>query len=352
MTLFPFLRLSFLLQKAKPLVVSLAIFLAACANDPFITHPENYNQLPQDDKLRYIAEMQDRLDRVAGSLQIGNADICRNQVRHLLGFAAMNKYTYSPKMTSTASQVFGLGERLQITSVISSSGAEKAGLQRGDILLTIEGKPVPQGPTAESETVKMLSPIVAKNSAVRITILRNNVKHPLTVPLTRACGFRVELGHTDQVNAYSDGQRILITRGMMRFTQNDSELAYVIGKEMAHNVLNHAKTLHTMEANRQIIDHLIQVTPKTSKVGKISPMTKQFDLDSDTLGLAMALRAGYDIDLAVDFWTRLSRAHPASSPGSYTAAHPNSRARLEVMPKVISRIKAAEKRKKALSRKQ
>lgn len=352
MTPFPFSRLSLLLQKTKPLAACLAIFLAACANDQFITHPENYSQLPQDDKLRYIAEMQDRLDRVAGTLQIGNADLCRNQVRHLLGFAAMNKYSYSPKMTSTASQVFGLGERLQITSVITGSGAEKAGLQRGDILLTIEGKPAPQGPAAENETVKMLSPIVAKNSAVRITIERNGVSYPLTVPLTRACGFRVELGHTDQVNAYSDGKRILITRGMIRFTQNDNELAYVIGKEMAHNVLNHARTLHTTETNRKIIDNLIQVAPKTGKVGKIRPMTRQFDLDSDTLGLAMALRAGYHIDSAVDFWTRLSRAYPAASTGSYTANHPNSRARLEVMPRAVSRIKAAEKRKKALSRKQ
>lgn len=352
MTLFPFSRHFFLSPKAKPLAALLALLLAACANDPFITYPENYNQLPQDDKLRYIADMQDRLDRVAGTLQIGNADLCRNQVRHLLGFAAMNKYSYSPRMTSTASQVFGLGERLQVASVIAGSGAEQAGLQRGDILLTIEGKPVPQGPTAENETVKMLSPIVAKNSAVKITIERNGIKYPLTVPLTRACGFRVELGHTDQVNAYSDGQRILITRGMMRFTQNDSELAYVIGKEMAHNVLNHARTLHTTEANRKIIDNLIQVTPRTGSTGKIKPMTRQFDLDSDTLGLAMALRAGYDIDSAVDFWTRLVRAYPASSTGSYTAAHPNSRARLEIMPKAVSRIKAAEKRKKALSRKQ
>lgn len=352
MTLFPFPKPSLLLQKAKPLAALLALFLAACANEPYITHPENYSQLPQDDKLRYIADMQDRLDRVAGTLQIGNADLCRNKVRHLLGFAATNKYSYSQKMTSTATQVFGLGERLQVSSVIAGSGAEQAGLERGDILVTIEGKPVPQGPAAESEIVRMLAPIVAKNSPVRITIERDGILHALTVPLTRACGFRVELGHTDKVNAYSDGQRILITRGMMRFTQNDSELAYVIGKEMAHNVLNHARTLQTTATNRKIIDNLIQVTPKTGYVGKPRPMTRQFDVDSDTLGLAMALRAGYDIDAAVDFWTRLTRAYPASSIGSYTAGHPNSRARLETMPRAVSRIKAAERRKKALSNKQ
>ncbi len=339
-------------KKAGRIAALFAVFLlAACAGDPALDQSGHYNQLPKDDKLRHIVDMQDRLDRVSGTLQIGNADLCRNQVRNLLGFAATNKYSYSSGMTSTASQVFGMGEKLQVTNVIPGGGAQRAGLERGDILLTIEGKPVPQGPAAETETVKMLSPIVSKNSSVKMRIDRNGTAYDLVVPLTRACGFRVELGHTDNVNAYSDGQRILITRGMMRFAANDNELAYVIGKEMAHNVLNHARTLQTTEANKKIIDNLIQVTPKATITGKPSkPMTKQFDLDSDTLGLAMALRAGYEIDSAVDFWTRFIRAYPASNTTSYTASHPNSRARLELMPKSISRIKSAEKRKKALSR--
>lgn len=296
--------------------------------------------------------MQDRLDRVAGTLQIANADLCRKQVRNLLGFSATNKYSYSLAMTSAASQVFGLGERLQVTNVIPGSGAQQAGLERGDILLTIEGKAVPQGPTAENETMKMLSPIVVKNTPIKMAVERNGVTKKLTISLTQACGFRVELGHTDNVNAYSDGQRILITRGMMRFAQQDHELAYVIAKEMAHNVLNHAHTLQTTEANKKIIDNLIQVTPSPTVAGKpAKPMTKQFDLDSDTLGLAMALRAGYEIDSAVDFWTRFIRAYPASDPTSYTASHPDSRARLEWMPKSVARIKSAEKRKKDLSKK-
>ena len=325
-----------------------AFLLAACAGNPSLEQPENYSQRPKDDRLRHIVDMQDRLDRVSGALQIANADLCRNQVRNLFGFAATNKHSYSAAMTATASRVFGMGERLQVTNVIPGSGAQKAGLERGDILLTIEGQSVPQGQTAETETVKMLSPIVSKNSSVKMTVERNGATHELVIPLTRACGFRVDLGHIDNVNAYSDGQRILITRGMVDFAKNDNELAYVIAKEMAHNVLNHVNTLQTAKTNRKIIDSLIQVMPKAVAPAKTKPMSKQFDLDSDTLGLAMALRAGYEIDSAVDFWTRFIQANPASNVSSYTAAHPNSRARLELMPKSVSRIKSAEKRKKSL----
>ncbi|NLC23551.1 MAG: PDZ domain-containing protein, partial [Oxalobacter sp.] len=173
-------------HKAGRIAALFAVFLlAACAGAPSLDQPENYSQLPKDDKLRHIVDMQDRLDRVSGTLQIGNADLCRNQVRNLLGFAATNKYSYSSGMTSTASQVFGMDERLQVTNVIPGGGAQRAGLERGDILLTIEGKPVPQGPTAETETVKLLSPIVSKNSSVKMRIDRNGTSYDLVVPLTR-----------------------------------------------------------------------------------------------------------------------------------------------------------------------
>lgn len=350
--LFTARTLSRLKNGGRIAAVLAALTLSACAMDQTGTQSESYNQMPKDDRLRSIVDMQNRLDRVAGTLLVGNADLCRNQVRNLLGFSATNKYSYSSAMSGTAAEVFGLGERLQVTNVIPGGGAQRAGLLDGDTLLTIEGKTVPQGPTAENEVVKMLSPIVGKNSSVKMTVERNGTMQNIVVPLTRACGFRVELGHTDSANAYSDGQRILITRGMMRFAQNDNELAYVIGKEMAHNVLNHARTMQVTEANKKIIDNLIRVTPGSTIASRpAKPMTKQFDLDSDTLGLAMALRAGYEIDSAVDFWTRLVRTYPASNPASYTAAHPSSRARLELMPKSVARIKSAEKRKKALSKK-
>ncbi len=339
------------LKKSRYLIACFVIsLLTACAGHQGTAYPENFSGLTKYDKLRYIIDMQNRLDKIAGTLQINNANLCRKQVRYLLGFSAANKYSYSPVMISTATTSFGLGERLQVTNVIDGSGAKKAGLMPGDILIAVNGKALPQGANAENETVKMLSPIVAEKTAVNLTIERHGYPYVLNIPLTKACGFRVELGHSDTVNAYSDGKRILITRGMMTFAQNDHELAYVIGKEMAHNVLNHAQTLQIKEANKKIIDSLIPVNPKNVPTNQSTkPMTRQFDIDSDTLGLAMALRAGYEIDSAVGFWTRLYQTHPRSNPATYSALHPNSKARLNLMPKSITRIKAAEKRRKALS---
>ena len=52
---------------------------------------------------------------------------------------------------------------------------------------------------------------------------------------TNVCDYPVLLGDDDALNAYADGNNIIITRGMMRFLESDRELALVIGHELAHN---------------------------------------------------------------------------------------------------------------------
>ena len=328
------------------IAVSAIFVLGACTGGQTVRPDERGQHQQHGDRLGQIIAMQERLNQVGGTLLTANASLCRNHVRNLVGFSAANRYSYSLPMATAASRHYGFDERLRVTNVVGNSGAGKAGLRKGDVLVTIEGKAVPVGPAAESEVVKLLSPIVEKNSSVKMTVMRDGSAKALAFPLTLACGFRVELGYSDNINALSDGQRILVTQGMMRFARTDAELAFVIAKEMAHNVLNHARSLQTTEGNRKIIDNLMQLTPNPAlPVVPSEPMTEQFDLDSDTLGLAMALRAGYDIDYATDFWARLTRTGSAS----YTASHPHSRARLDRMPNSIKRIKAAERKRSGRS---
>ena len=171
----------------------------------------------------------------------------------------------------------------------------------------------------------------------------------MTVSLTPACGFRIELGQTGNVNAYSDGNRILVTQGMMLFAKSDEDLAYILSKEMAHNVLGHAKTLQNTHAATSLIDNLMLTPPRQATSTGLKPMPKKFDIDADTLSLAMSLRGGYGIDNATRFWKRLAYRFPATNAMNYTALHPATSARLEAMPNAITRIKAIDKRRKALA---
>lgn len=326
-----------------------AVLVSACATSTgWLDDEETILETTGPAKLKQIIAMQDRLDRVGGKLLINNAVLCRKQLRNLLGFSVANKYTYSPSSATLASEIYGLDDRLQIMNVIPGSGAEQAGLQRGDILSLIDGKPVPRGIHAERDTVEMLSSLVSRQKSLNLTVLRNRVPRKIAVSLTPACGFRIELGQTAHVNAYSDGNRILVTQGMMLLAKSDEELAYILSKEMAHNVLEHAKMLQNTRAATSLIDNLILTPTRPMSHSGLKPMPKKFDIDADTLSLAMSLRGGYGIDNAPRFWKKLAYRFPATNAMNYTTLHPATSARLEAMPNAIIRIKAIDKRRKAL----
>lgn len=306
---------------------------------------------PEQATLRTIISQQDRLYRVAAPLLVKNPELCKGNARNLLGFTAKNKFSYSSELVDAAQQLYGLDDRLQVMGVLEGSGAARAGIRRGDKLQSVEGKPVPQGPDAERQAATMLAPYVMKGNSVRLTMLRNGASVPVTVPFTRACAYSIELGNSDNVNAYDDGRRVLITRGMMNFAASDNELAYVLAKEMAHNSLNHAQVQNTAGTVGAIIDNLVRIHPDMSTMAGtsgIKPMPQTFDAAADTLSLYMLARAGYDINQAPRFWERLAAQYPASVLNGYTAIHPSTAYRLSVMDKISADVKAKQGRQAPL----
>lgn len=306
---------------------------------------------PQQLMLRDIVAQQDRLYRVAAPLLVNNTDLCKGNARNLLGFTAKNKYSFSDELSEAAQQAYGMDDRLQVMGVLAGSGAARAGIRVGDKLDMVEGKPVPPGVDAERQAATMLAPLITRGASARLTMLRNGMPVQVNVPFTRACAYSIELGNADNVNAYNDGRRVLITRGMMNFAANDNELAYVLAKEMAHNSLNHARVQRTTATAGAIIDNLIRIRPDMSAMSGLSgmkPMPQTMDAASDTLSLYMVARAGYDIDAAPRFWERLASQYPPSALNGYTALHPATSYRLSVMDKIIVDVKGKRDRRQPL----
>jgi hypothetical protein len=300
---------------------------------------------PQQLMLRDIVAQQDRLYRVAAPLLVNNTELCKGNARNLLGFTAKSKYSFSDELSEAAQQLYGMDDRLQVMGVLAGSGAAKAGIRVGDKLDMVEGKPVPPGSDAERQAATMLAPLINRGASVRLTMVRNGAPVQVTVPFTRACAYSIELGNADNVNAYNDGRRVLITRGMLNFAANDNELAYVLAKEMAHNSLNHARVQRTTGTAGAIIDNLIRVRPDMSAMAGTSgmkPMPQTMDAAADTLALYMVARAGYDINAAPRFWERLASQYPASTLNGYTAIHPATAYRLSVMDKIVVDVKGKQ----------
>jgi beta-barrel assembly-enhancing protease len=333
-------------------ILTAALLLAACASQgPVVTKlpepkPVVVAPPPVDPalvkELNAVVAMQDRLYRVGAPLLVNNTELCKGNARNLLGFTAKNKYSYSAEFVDAANQALGLNDRLQIMDVVDGGGAAKAGLRRGDILVAAEDKPLPQGPDAESKAAGTLAPLVMGKSQVKLSIVRANANMAVNVPLTHACAFGIQLGRADFVNAYADGHRVMITRGMLNFVHGDEELAYVLAKEMAHNAFAHAQKQHMNATVGGIIDNLARMHPDLSTMSGASgvkPMPQELDNAADALALYMAARAGYDVTGAPAFWQRLAAQYPSSVANGYNAIHAPIAARMPTIDKTVAEIK-------------
>jgi Zn-dependent protease with chaperone function len=85
------------------------------------------------------------------------------------------------------------------------------------------------------------------------------------------------------IYAYSNPRRIRITRGMVNFAADDSELAFVVAHELAHILLNDFEKY---------------------RIGDRRPL----DLAADQTGMRLAARAGYDPDKGARLLLRLADA--------------------------------------------
>jgi hypothetical protein len=351
--------------RTAALGITAALLLSACATQaprapgttPRITERpvEAPSLTPQmaaaADTLTKMADLQHRLYKVAAPLLIQNAELCKGQARNLLGFTAKNRWSYPGDYNEAAHVAFGMDERLQVTGVLAGSGAARAGLQTGDVLLAAGGKPLPTGEHALSQAGAIFGKIIASQASLPMTVERRRSERQLTIPVTRACAFAIELGNSDNVNAYGDGSRVLVTRGMINFTHNDDELAFVLAKTMAHNMLGHPAAQRNSATIGSIIDNLKSITPDTSMLigsGGIKAMPAEADAAADRLGIYLAARAGYDIEDAPAFWKRLAEAYPPTVLNGYSANHPALPQRLAAVEKATADIKSKRSAKRPL----
>ena len=340
--------------------LTLTLLLSACATSvqapPTGTGlPETIQVTPEMANARatvsQMVALQDRLYKVAGPLLIENADLCKAQARNLLGFTAKNKFSYPGEYADAAQAVLGYGDRLQISNVLAGSGAARADLRKGDGLIAAEGQPLPTGPDAETDAARVLGPLLGKRSMLKMTIARGLGNQVLNVPITRACAFRVELGNADNVNSYADDQRLMLTRGMIAFAQTNNAIAYVMAKDMAHNILGHAAAQRSMATLGSIIDNLVAVQPDltmlVSRAG-VKPMPRRLDAAADRLAIYLLARAGYNIDQAAAFWQHLASQYPASVSNGHTANHPATAYRIAAINKAVAEVQAKQAGGKAL----
>ena len=337
------------------LLLAALVMLASCTVAPVKippTVPEKKVQPSQDvSELSVLVARQERIYRVAAPLMVKNAQLCRSFARPLLGFTAKNRYSYPAELVPAAEVSLKLDDRLRVMQVLEGSGAMRAGIRAGDILQSIQDQALPLGAQAESEAARLLAPLVKNAIDISVVVLRQERPISLIIPLTAACAFSMEVGHAPQVNAYADGRRIMVTRGMLNFLSSDEELAVVLAREIAHNVLQHAASQQMTATVASTIDTLLPLKPDSAALagrGGLRAMSAKADQEADRLAMYMLARAGYDPAAAERTMEKIAQSYPASQNNTYTALHPWTHERRQSMQIILSEIRQKQTSKNPL----
>ncbi len=169
----------------------------------------------------------------------------------------------------------------------------------------------------------------------------------------RGCYYYFSLNRSDELNSHADGKKVVIYTGMMRFTQNDDELAVVMGHEFAHNLMGHVQA----QKNNGTIGMLlggaldaiatsqgVSTQSSGAELGKevaVMSYSVDFEQEADYVGLYIMARAGYDIRRAPNFWRRMSLENPEEI---YTnSTHPSNAARFVALQKAIYEVEYKRK---------
>ena len=229
-----------------------------------------------------------RVAAVAWRLQTANVALCPDSVA-LPGFSVETLDQYAAGERAQATAEFGLKDLPQVSAVVPGSAADRAGLREGDMLLAVDGQPMPRA-MADRPDYKRTALVEAAlaTALARPPVTLTLASRTVTFSGDRGCASNVQLVPGGRLDAVADGHYVQISGVMYEFVANDSELAFIIAHELAHNIVAEA-----------------------GRAGRASAQRKA-ELAADRAAIGMMTQAGYDADAVVPLMERLRRKNRLS----------------------------------------
>jgi beta-barrel assembly-enhancing protease len=303
--------------------------LAGCAgpmtSSPQGSSPEIAQETARQNELVYkrIVQDQDRIFNLAHALETANAEFCGAQVRDMHGFSLWSLMTVPPRYRDAAASLYNLQSRVAVQSVADFSPADKAGIKSGDFIVSVNGQEIPAGPQGVAMVRRALD-AAGKGRSDIVLERAGKIINTRVMPLP-GCNFAVLLEYgSNEINASADGDSIMVSKGIVRFAENDDELALVIAHELAHNVMQH---VGKMRQNSMVgslgglaVDGIFAAAGIGTN-GQFMQMGAQmgagangvaFEQEADYIGMYFMERAGFNSTGVADFWRRMAAENPRS----------------------------------------
>jgi metalloendopeptidase OMA1, mitochondrial len=170
-------------------------------------------------------------------------------------------------------------------------------------------------------------------------------------PQTR---FHVAIQENSDANAYCTPQgQIVIYTGLLQLVNNDSELAAVLGHEVAHSTRGH----HARQATSSVLGDLAvraigsriggvagSVLPIAKKYGMDLPFSRSHEYEADEVGMSYMARAGYDPAYAYSFWQRMAHRPDRANIPAFLSTHPSNEARIMRIEGLMNQMRGQYRR--------
>ena len=245
-----------------------------------------------------------RVERVAHRVLTANAELCPRT--HLAsGLSVHTVQDYPEALRGVARHLLDVDDGVTVRSVVRGGPADEAGLEPGDAVREVGGMPI-SASVAARRYWDMAEDRELQKRMVRLEFTRDGARQSALLAPEPACDYPVSIAFSPTPNAFTDGERLIITSELVRRTETDSRLALILAHELAHAVA-----------------HMSSLQNPDRSFGE----GRALELDADAKGLVMVARAGYDMDEAIEEMDRFGRGFaPIGSP-----THPAHQERVEAL---------------------
>jgi len=154
--------------------------------------------------------------------------------------------------------------------------------------------------------------------------------------------WEVAVFDTDDVNAFvMPGQQVGVYRGITELTENDDQLASILGHEAGHIDGRHsaARASATVAAQAAMVAGQVAIAQSDElseyggalaalggaaiQFGVLLPYSRNHELQADKLGVDYMYQAGYDVTQAPRLWELMDKKSAGNRPPEFMSTHPD-----------------------------
>lgn len=291
--------------------VGLALLLTAVLHAPPLSAQgeDAYSELERADL---------RLAQVAERIMVSNASLCRE----LMPVTGIILHSADQYREGVADDRFVNGS-LAVAALLPESPASTAGLARDDGIIAINGQStqtlVPDEPGNLREVGFALLADQPVNAPLVLRIAREGGERDMILDAPAGCRSLVEIRVGDGPRAQSNG---IVIQVRYDFAQSvtDNELAVIVAHELSHSILEHRRRKEEADIDIGLL----------GEVGRNQRANRQAEVEADRLSVHLLANAGYDPQIAANFW-RTGSGSRLGSPLLGSTIYPSSTARAELL---------------------